>query len=103
MNVNDSPRWYLYVIECRNGRLYTGITTDLAARFRKHCLGKGAMFTRLNPPRRMLAAKPYPDRSAASKAEWQFKQLRLEDKQRQAASWPLIDNLPSLAALKGVQ
>ena len=51
--------WYVYLIECRGGRLYTGITPDLAARFEAHRAGKGALFTRLNPPERMLAAQPF--------------------------------------------
>lgn len=88
--------WYLYVIECQNGRLYTGITTDLAARFKKHSRGKGAMFTRLNPPKRMLGAKPYSDRSTASKAEWQMKQLKVDAKRELIHSWEKLDNLPSI-------
>ena len=67
--------WYLYLIQCKNGRLYTGITPDLGARFKAHCAGKGAFFTRLNPPLRMLAAHPFEGRSAASRAEIQMKGL----------------------------
>jgi putative endonuclease len=72
-------------LECKNGRLYTGITPDLAERFRKHSEGKGAMFTRLNKPSRMLAAKPCVDRSEASKLERQIKLLTPSQKRWMAA------------------
>ena len=89
--------WFLYLLECRNGRLYSGITTDLAARFAKHCNGKGAMFTRLNPPLRMLAATTFENRSAASKAEYELKQLSAARKRQVAADWPAQRDLPGSA------
>jgi len=67
--------WHLYLIECRNGAFYAGITNDLDARYSAHVAGKGAKFTRANPPTRLLGSRPYPDRSAASRAEWEIKQL----------------------------
>jgi len=90
-----SEAWYLYVLECRHGRLYTGITPDLQARFNKHCAGKRAMFTRLNPPQRMLAAKRYGNRSQASAAERRMKGLSKTQKRRVTAIWPHISDLPS--------
>lgn len=90
--------WYLYLIECKNGRLYAGITVDLSARFRKHKRGKGAMFTRLNPVLRMIAAKSFDGRSDASKAEYQVKQLTTIQKRQIAAGWPLQVGLPSIEA-----
>jgi len=89
-----SQPWYLYLLECQNGRLYSGITTDLAARFDKHRRGKGGMFTRLNPPRRIIAATLFADRAAASKAEYRMKQLTAEQKRQTAALW-LQTTLPS--------
>lgn len=67
--------WYLYLLECANGSYYTGITTDVSARFKAHQSGNGARYTRANPPIRIVAQAAYPDRSSASKAEWQLKQL----------------------------
>ena len=67
--------WYVYLIECTDGCLYTGITVDLESRFLAHRQGRGARFMRLHPPLRMLAAEAHPDRSAASKAEYRIKQL----------------------------
>ena len=71
-----SPKpWFLYLLECANGSYYAGITTDVAARFAAHQSGKGARYTRANPPLRIVGQVAYADRSAASKAEWQLKRL----------------------------
>lgn len=65
--------WYVYLLECRNGSYYAGISNDVDARFQAHLAGKGARYTRANPPVKLLASRAYPDRAAASKAEWQLK------------------------------
>ena len=75
-----SKPWFLYLLECANGSYYAGITTDVAARYAAHQSGKGARYTRANPPVRIVAQAEYADRSAASKAEWQLKQLTREAK-----------------------
>lgn len=67
--------WLLYLLECKNGAFYAGITNNLEQRYAAHLSGKGARYTRANPPLRILASKPYADRSAASTAEAQLKQL----------------------------
>jgi len=67
--------WFVYLIECRDGSIYTGIAIDVDARYAAHTSGKGARYTRSHPPRRLLAAIRYPDRSAAAKAEYRIKQL----------------------------
>ena len=72
--------WYVYLIECRDGSIYTGIAVDVAARYAAHLSGKGARYTRSPPPQRLLAAIEYADRSAASKAEYQIKRLPPGDK-----------------------
>ncbi len=87
--------WFVYLLECVNGRLYTGITPDLVERFRKHAAGKGAMFTRLNKSLRMIAAIPCADRSEASRLERLMKGLTPEQKRLIAHQWPLRDGLPS--------
>ncbi len=69
------PRWYVYLIECRDGSLYTGIATDVDRRYAEHVAGKGARYTRSRPPLRLLARFEYPDRAAASRAEYAIKQL----------------------------
>ena len=74
--------WFLYVIECADGSLYTGIATDPQARFEVHAAGKGARYTRSHPPVRLVLTEPHPDRSSASKAEYAFKQLTAAQKRR---------------------
>jgi putative endonuclease len=67
--------WVLYLLECKNGAFYAGITNNLEQRYTAHASGKGARYTRANPPVKILASKLYADRSAASVAEAQLKQL----------------------------
>jgi putative endonuclease len=76
----SSEPWWLYVLECRGGILYTGIAKDVDARFAAHLNGTGAIFTRLNPPLRILARLRMPTRSAALRAEYAFKQASRADK-----------------------
>lgn len=92
---NPRVLWFVYLLECANGRLYTGITIDLAARFRAHSSGKGAMFTRLNRPARIIAAKQCENRSEASKLEYAVKNLKPEQKRILASSWVSVERLPS--------
>jgi putative endonuclease len=72
--------WFVYVLECRDGSLYTGITTDVAARYAVHASGKGARYTRAHPPRRVLAALTCDDRAAAARAEHAIKRLTPDEK-----------------------
>ncbi|HEX5305551.1 MAG TPA: GIY-YIG nuclease family protein [Dyella sp.] len=71
----EPGQWCLYLIECSNGAWYAGITNHLAARYAAHATGRGARYTRANPPRHLLGWRPYPDRSSASRAEAAIKKL----------------------------
>lgn len=75
-----SNQWYLYLLECEGGHYYSGITTNLEARFRAHQAGIGAKYTRANRPLCILASRSYPDRSSASIAEARLKKIRKEKK-----------------------
>ncbi len=72
--------WFVYLIECRGGSIYTGIAVDVEARYAAHANGKGARYTRSHPPVRLLAAIECTDRSAASKAEHAIKRLSAAEK-----------------------
>jgi putative endonuclease len=74
LNIQDN-NWVLYLLECNNGAYYAGITNDLQARFAAHLAGKGARYTRANPPVKIIASKLYADRSSASVAEAALKNL----------------------------
>ena len=67
--------WFLYLLECKNGAYYAGITNNLESRYAAHASGKGARYTRANPPLKILATKVYADRSEASSAEAALKKL----------------------------
>ena len=72
--------WVLYLLECENGTYYAGITTDLERRFAEHVFGIGARYTRANPPKRVVAAREFPDRASASRAEAALKKLPRAEK-----------------------
>lgn len=79
--------WYVYLLECRGGRLYAGITTDVARRLREHRAGKrGARFTRAHPPVRLVAAVRVASRAAALRLEAAVRKLRRAQKFRWAAT-----------------
>jgi putative endonuclease len=67
--------WFLYLIECADGSLYTGIATDVEARFTAHVSGKGARYTRARKPLRVMASFELAGRSEASRAEYFVKRL----------------------------
>lgn len=67
--------WFLYLIECADGSLYTGIATDVEARFAAHLSGKGARYTRARKPLRVMASFELTGRSEASRAEYFVKRL----------------------------
>ena len=67
--------WYVYLLECVDGSIYTGVALDVAARYAAHASGDGARYTRSRPPVRLLAVFEYADRSSAQKAEAAIKRL----------------------------
>lgn len=75
INGNERMSWFVYLIECEDNSIYTGITTDVAARYAAHVAGTGARYTRSRPPRRLLCSFPAADRSEASRLEYWIKRL----------------------------
>lgn len=67
----------MYILRTRSGRLYTGITTDLARRVRQHRgeLKRGAKSIKGDPPASIAYTEPQPDRSAATKRESAIKRM----------------------------
>ena len=64
--------WYVYIIECADGRLYTGLTDDVDRRFREH-QNRGSHFTSYNPAVKLLYQESFLQKSAAAKREKQIK------------------------------
>ncbi|MBR7179632.1 MAG: GIY-YIG nuclease family protein [Oscillospiraceae bacterium] len=72
--------WTVYILECADGTLYTGITDDLGRRLRAHETGKGAKYTRGRGPLTLMHQEVYPDKSSALKREYELKRLRRDEK-----------------------
>ncbi|MFZ4648419.1 MAG: GIY-YIG nuclease family protein [Patescibacteria group bacterium] len=73
--------YYVYILECRGGTLYTGITTNLERRFLEHQKGvKGAKYTTANRPVKLVYQKKFIGRSAASVEEARIKKLSRAEK-----------------------
>jgi putative endonuclease len=71
----DANAWAVYLLECADGRVYTGIARDPEQRYAKHLCGKGARFTRSNPPRQLLGWVWVNGRSEALRLEIVWKKL----------------------------
>ena len=67
--------WYLYILRCRDGSLYTGITTDVERRLEAHRSGKGAKYTRGRGPLELVYREECGDHSKALKRELEIKAL----------------------------
>ena len=75
--------WFLYVVECADNTLYTGITTDTNRRLYEHnCSKKGAKYTRSRRPVSLVYVQSFENRSTAAKAESAFKKLTRQEKLR---------------------
>ena len=75
--------WYIYVVVCCDNSFYCGITTNLERRLKQHNgeTKGGAKYTRGRRPCRFVYIKKAPDRSDASKKEYNFKQLSRKKKE----------------------
>lgn len=79
--------WCLYILRCRDGSLYTGITTDVERRFEAHCAGKGAKYTRGRGPLELVYQESCENHSHALKREWEIKALTREKKELLIANY----------------
>ncbi len=79
--------WYVYLLECQGGRIYTGITPYLAARMAAHAAGRGARFTRMHKPVQLLAARGFASRNEALREEHRVKQTSPRAKRSLARQW----------------
>ncbi|MCF6172789.1 MAG: GIY-YIG nuclease family protein [Campylobacteraceae bacterium] len=73
--------YYVYILECSDNSLYTGITTDLKRRISEHNHSeKGAKYTKIRRPVRLVYNEEHTDRSSASKREYEIKKLSRSEK-----------------------
>jgi putative endonuclease len=72
---NIDTTWYIYIIECSDGTLYTGITNNISRRLEQHNKGKASKYTRTRTPVKLKALFKTDTRSSASKEEYRIKHL----------------------------
>ncbi|MBQ9156114.1 MAG: GIY-YIG nuclease family protein [Eubacterium sp.] len=73
---------YTYMVECADGTLYTGWTTDLTGRIRAHNLGRGAKYTKSRLPVHLVYYEEFETKQEAMRREYAVKQLTRSDKLR---------------------
>jgi len=76
----NNAQWMVYILRCRDGTLYTGITNQLEKRLRQHNLGQGARYTRGRGPALVVYREKWPNRSLASRREAKIKKLSRRQK-----------------------
>lgn len=74
------PMWYVYVILCEDGSLYTGFSNNPEARFERHKKGRGATYTRIHKPIRILHIEQFEVRIDALHREIEIKSWGRADK-----------------------
>lgn len=72
--------YFVYILRCKDGTLYTGITTDLERRMREHSTGKGARYTRAKKAGDIVYTERKRNRSTASRREAEIKKLSRREK-----------------------
>jgi putative endonuclease len=93
--------WYVYILQCADNTLYTGVATDVSARLATHNAGKGAKYTRGRLPVALLYQESAESRSAALKREHAIKKMRAGDKRYLIATQ--VQNIPALSARRRAQ
>lgn len=73
-------QWFVYLLECRDGSYYAGVTNDLEKRMTAHKVGKGSKYVRRKGFSRLLYSRPCNDKSDACKAEAHIKTLSRPEK-----------------------
>jgi len=79
--------WFVYLVECRDGTLYTGVALDLVRRLAEHNAGRGARYTRGRAPVRMVASSVALEKRAAYRLEWALKRRPARDKAEALRGW----------------
>jgi putative endonuclease len=101
-------KWYVYILRCNDGRLYTGMTNDVERRFLEHKAGKGGHFTGAFGAAKLLYTEGHPSRSAALKREYQLKGLTrkaklalIRERGRKSSGNSIVTgNLPKASAIR---
>ncbi|MBS3082069.1 GIY-YIG nuclease family protein [Candidatus Pacearchaeota archaeon] len=73
-------QWEVYLVECLDGSMYTGVSNDVDLRMRNHASGRGSKYVRAKGFSKLLARKKCLNKSSACKAEYYVKQLPRDEK-----------------------
>jgi putative endonuclease len=84
----EAAEWFVYMVRCATGQLYTGISTDVERRLAEHASGKGAKYLRGRGPLQLVYVRKIGTRPAALQAEARIKRLRRPAKEALIASPP---------------
>jgi len=77
----SSTPYFVYIVQCADKTLYTGITTDIERRIEEHNFSpKGAKYTKSRRPVKLVYSEEYPERSSASKREFYIKKMSRKEK-----------------------
>jgi putative endonuclease len=78
--MKGKSKWVLYILRCKGGRLYTGITNALDRRMKAHMDGNGSRFVRAFNPFTLAGFLPCKNATEARKLEYRVKQMKKKDK-----------------------
>ncbi|MEM7082811.1 MAG: GIY-YIG nuclease family protein [Pseudomonadota bacterium] len=77
-----TDNWHVYIVECADRTLYTGISTDVDRRISLHNAGRGAKYTRVRRPVSLVYREVASDRGSALRREYAIKQLSAQQKRQ---------------------
>ena len=80
VKMQNNDKYFVYIVECFDGTLYTGYTKDVPRRVKQHNSGIASKYTRTRRPVKLVYAEEHSDASSALKREYAIKQLTKEQK-----------------------
>ncbi len=89
--MKEEKQWFVYILECQDSSLYTGITNDIEKRMKVHQSGKGSKYVAQKRFKRLLHTIKAIDKIDAAKMEYKIKQLQREDKITFFMKHPMLD------------
>lgn len=81
---------YTYIVECKDGTLYTGWTNNLEKRIADHNDGKGAKYTRARKPVTLVYYETFEEKKEAMKREYEIKHLNRQEKKKLIEDFPIL-------------
>jgi putative endonuclease len=87
---NMEEKWFFYIVKCRDGSYYSGITNNIEQRTKEHNTGKGAKYTYSRRPVTLVCFEKYPNKSEARKREIQIKNWSRVKKEQLILGFPRL-------------